>query len=326
MPKPRDGSAGSRAASPHNGENARQAGRQIIVTRPAQEAALWVEKLQAAGFDAVALPLIEIASSSNADDAKQLQNAWKNIHQYAACMFVSSNAVAYFFRANGDVAQSNSAQAAPYLIASQRHTAVPPGCRFLAPGPGTAAALQSAGVNPLQIDSPPADAAQFDSTALWDVVRARNWQGARVLVVRGNSPSGASLKARAADNQLPDSADQPRNWLVQQLQAAGSQVDVLTVYERRAPVLTALQIELARSAASSGAVWLFSSAEAVSNLRAMAPLIETVGTGWGSAMAIATHPRILQAVQAAGFGRALASRPTLPEVVQALRSIESTAP
>ena len=91
-------------------------------------------------------------------------------------------------------------------------------------------------------------------------------------------------------------------------------------------MLTAVQIELARSAASSGAVWLFSSSEAVSNLRAMAPLIETVGTGWGSAMAIATHPRILQAVQAAGFGRALASRPTLPEVVQALRSIESTAP
>ena len=291
--------------------------RRLIVTRPAHEAAQWVEKLRAVGIDARPLPLIDIAPTTDASAIEKLHTAWQNLQQYAACMFVSANAVRYFFQIKQADSQVIRAQAAPNLVAYTAANAVPGGLRFLAPGPGTAAALQAEGVDVLQIDSPPADAAQFDSAALWDVIGSRNWQAARVLVVRGNSAAPAGVCATAA------SAPLPRDWLTQQFQAAGGQVDVLTVYERRAPTLSRAQSELACTASADGSVWLFSSSEAVAHLRQVPALTDT---DWSAAVAIATHPRIAQAAQAAGFGTVLSSRPALLEIVQTLRSIESTAP
>ena len=63
----------------------------VVVTRPAAEARQWVERLRAAGMDAVALPLIEIASAA---DPQPVLAAWQRLGDYAAAMFVSSNAVA----------------------------------------------------------------------------------------------------------------------------------------------------------------------------------------------------------------------------------------
>ncbi len=291
--------------------------RRVIVTRPAQDAAHWVEKLMHAGFAAKALPLIEIAATTLPADVQALQAARKNLEQYAACMFVSGNAVEHFFTANRPLAQLNRAQAAINVIANISMIELPPSVRFLAPGPGTAAALQAQGVPASQIDSPLADAVQFDSAALWDVVGSRDWRGARVLIVRGHSESAPDGAAASA------SAVQPRDWLTQKWQAIGCQVDVVAAYQRQAPLLDQRQVELARAASIDGSVWLFSSSEAVAHLRD-APGLK--GTDWRSAVAIATHPRILEAVRAAGFGVVLASRPALPDVVQALRSIESIAP
>jgi uroporphyrinogen-III synthase len=289
----------------------------VVVTRAAQDAAQWVEKLTRAGFQAEALPLIEIAATTNAADVHGLQAAWQNLERYAACMFVSGNAAEYFFKSNRHYPQSSRALAATYLIADANSLLLPPSLRFLAPGPGTAAALVAQGVPAAQIDSPLPDALQFDSQALWDVVGLRDWQGKRVLLVRGHSASVADLPGACA------SAVQPRDWLTQKWQAAGSQVDVVTVYQRQAPRLSHAQTDLARAASIDGSVWLFSSSEAVAHLRD-APGLK--GADWRNAVAIATHPRILDAVRAAGFGVALASRPAFPDIVQALRSIESTAP
>jgi uroporphyrinogen-III synthase len=47
----------------------------VIVTRPAAEAAEWVEGLRARGFDAAALPLIDIRAA----DAAPLRDAWSRI-------------------------------------------------------------------------------------------------------------------------------------------------------------------------------------------------------------------------------------------------------
>ena len=289
----------------------------VIVTRPAQDAAHWVEKLANVGFTAEALPLLEIAAATHPADVRGLQAAWQNLAQYAACMFVSGNAVEYFFKPNRPLAQSNSAQVANYLIANTNAALLPRSLRFLAPGPGTAAALQAQGVPAAQIDSPLADAAQFDSQALWDVVGSRDWRGARVLLVRGHSESSIDVE------RVPGNAVQPRDWLTQKWQAAGSQVDVLAVYQRQAPSLSHQQVDMARAASGDGSVWLFSSSEAVMHLRNAPGL---AGTNWSAAVAIATHPRILEAVRAAGFGVALPSRPAFPDIVQALRSIESTPP
>lgn len=283
----------------------------VIVTRPAHDADVWVARLQQSGFKAQALPLIEIAAVSHPADVSALQQAWSSLSDYAACMFVSGNAVEHFFgsfwgskTASG---QSKRGQAAINYIALK----IPTNVRFMAPGPGTVAALLVAGVPASQIDAPPPDAAQFDSESLWQVVSHRDWHAARVLIVRG--------KGDAADG----SAGTGRDWLAQQWRARGSTVAVVSSYERRVPQLNHIQLDLARAASQDGSVWLFSSSEAVANLKQQAGL---EGVNWQSARAIATHPRIQSAVHKAGWGVVQASRPALPDIVQALASIESRQP
>ena len=313
----------------------------VIVTRPAHDAAVWVSQLQAHGIKATPLPLIEIAPALGAADVLALQSAQQNFTGYTACMFVSSNAVEHFFRHFYDslvpITQLKRAQAAPESIANI-NLQLPLHMRFLAPGPGTAQALQTAGVPAEQIDSPPPDAGQFDSAALWAVVGSRDWHGARVLLVRGHTDDGPPAPDAALDSSgnspinssvdatpdalvhLPIESAAPRDWLLQKWQAAGCHVDVVNVYERRAPELTAEQLQLAKAASGDGSVWLFSSSEAVANLVGNAALAKT---DWTRARAIATHPRIAQTVHAAGWGTIAPSRPALLDILQAWRSIES---
>ena len=313
----------------------------VIVTRPAHDAAVWVDQLQAHGLKAAALPLIEIAPALGAADVLALQSAQQNFTGYSACMFVSGNAVEHFFRPFYDhlvpVAQSKRAQAAPESIANSSFQ-LPLHMRFLAPGPGTAQALQTAGVPADQIDSPPPDAGQFDSAALWVVIGSRDWRGARVLLVRGHTDDGPSAPDSSGNSPItspinssvdatpdarvhsPIESAAPRDWLLQKWQAVGGRVDVVNVYERRAPKLTAEQLQLAKAASADGSVWLFSSSEAVANLVGNAALAKT---DWTRARAIATHLRIAQTVHAAGWGTIAPSRPALLDILQAWRSIES---
>lgn len=287
----------------------------VIVTRPAQEAVHWVGELTNSGFKAQALPLIEIGPVSDPADIARRQDAWQDLSGYAACMFVSGNAVQYFFQQKTAVAQSNRVQKAISNIAFEAVNPWAASLRFLAPGPGTAAALLAAGVPAAQVDSPPFEAGQFDSEALWQVVGQRDWRGKRVLVLRGQT-NGAAPQAVAG-----------RDWLAEQFLAAGAQVDRLSVYQRSAPRLTGGQIQLVKTASQDGSVWLFSSSEALANLMQQ-PLLAgaeggSAGLDWRGARAIATHPRIAQAVRAAGWGVVRESRPMLADIVEALRSIES---
>ena len=298
--------------------------RPVLVTRPAHDAADWVKRLQAAGFNALALPLIEIAAVSATRHVEALAQAWQALDSYAACMFVSGNAVEHFFKPNQAVAPVSCALFAINKVAdevlqgvpptpslqSSPPSPIPPALRMMAPGPGTAAALLAAGVPAAQIDSPPADAAQFDSESLWQLVGERDWRGKKVLLVRGLSEGAGGVSSG-------------RDWLTHQLHDAGAQVDTVSVYQRRAPLLTAGQIQQARQAASDGSVWLFSSSEALAHLAAMPGL---QATDWSGACAIVTHPRIEAAVRAAGWGVVSGSRPALADIVATLASIESAHP
>jgi len=265
-------------------------GPPVIVTRPAADAQHWVGQLRDGGFAAEALPLIDIAPAS---DTGALARAWQTLGSYAACMFVSGNAVEYFFKAS----------AAPGL---------PPSLRLMAPGPGTVAALLAAGVPEVQMDAPAADAGQFDSEALWAVVGQRGWHGKRVLVVRGESPDAAGGGVSSG-----------RDWIARQWEAAGARVDFVCVYQRRAPQFSTQQIARARAASQDGSVWLFSSSEALANLVRQPAL---AGVDWRGARAVATHPRIEEAVRAAGWGVVAASRPALADIKVTLASIESLHP
>ena len=263
--------------------------RRVIVTRAAEEAGRWVSALQQAGLAAIALPLMEIAPVASGALQDALQQARQQWNDYRAVMFVSGNAVVHFFDKNPAFAQVTQALSAIKT-------------RVWAPGPGTVRALLACGLAPDRVDGPAPNAAQFDSEALWQQVAAQIRPGDRVLIVRGSDTPTAP-------------GGHGRHWLAERITAAGAAVEFVAVYERRAPRFTAEQEALARRAATDGSLWLFASSQAVRHLRQWLP-----DQDWQQARALATHPRIAKAAQAAGFGRAGACLPTLAAV---LASIES---
>ncbi len=252
----------------------------VLVTRPEHEARQWVGALRARGFDAQSLPLIEIAPLSS---AAGLIAAWQRLDDFRAVMFVSGNAVRHFFQGRPGACSW------------------PAKARAWSPGTGTRQALLAAGVDARRIDAPPAHAAQFDSETLWNEVAQQVKAGDRVMIVRGADAEGNSSG---------------REWLAEQLKAGGAQVEVLAVYRRQPPRLGDSELARAKQCAvDSGCAWLFSSSQAVGNLRTVLP-----GQDWSQARAVATHPRIAGAARSLGFGVVCESRPELDAVVTALKS------
>ena len=266
----------------------------VIVTRPAREAAHWVEQLGAHGIRATALPLIAIGPCTDPATQQALRQARAQQSRYRALMFVSGNAVAYFFESNQPLALTGKELAAINT-------------RAWSPGPGTARALEQAGVARECIDGPAPDAPQFDSEALWQQVAPQIRPGDCVLIVRGRSATHLGAPAQGSG----------RDWLAQRIEAAGGRVEFVAAYERSAPRLTPAEVALAQQAAQDGSVWLLSSSEAVTHLAKALP-----AQCWGAARALATHPRIADAARAAGFGAVWECRPALEDVVA---SIESAA-
>lgn len=301
----------------------------VIVTRPADDASRWVTELRFAGWAAEALPLIDIEPSTSGHDGQALRLAWQSLPDYAACLFVSRNAVEFFFRPSAHTAGDTRKGDTPEPSSSVM-LPLPPQVRWLAPGPGTVAALRAAGVSEAQIDAPPPDAGQFDSQALWQVVGQRDWRGRQVLIVRGDSPASATSSATTGA-PARDSAAPGRDWITQQWVGAGAVVTTISVYRRCAPAFGEIQLNRAREASRDGSIWLFSSSEAVANLTEHNAL---GGICWHAARAVATHPRIAARARQAGWGVVVESRPALTDIGQALclirnqtvPSIESTPP
>lgn len=259
----------------------------VIVTRPGAQAGKWVTGLAAAGLDALAFPLIEIAAVA---DPGALQVAWSGLQRYDAVLFVSVNAAEHFFAVRAGL---------PWPA----HT------RLYATGPGTVAALLRAGAAASSIQAPPADAAQFDSEALWRTVASSVHAGFRLLIVRGSNDA-------AVTEDAPPDAGAGRDWFAQQVRARGGVADFVVAYERRVPRFSANALALLQVAAQDGSVWLFSSSEAVGNLCSAAS-----GQSWAQARAVATHPRIAQAARACGFGQVLESRPQLMDLIASIESL-----
>ncbi len=265
----------------------------VIVTRPLREAKEWVAELSAAGLDALALPLIEIGP---APDQAALQQVWQRLADYVAVMFVSANAVEQFFAARP---------------ASGPGFEVQPALRAWATGPGTRRALLRAGVAAELIDSPAADAGQFDSEALWQIVAAQLRAAQRVLIVRG--VDGAAGAQAVSGNG--------REWFANQVAQAGAHTDFVVSYQRSVPQWSSQQQDAARQAASDGSVWLFSSSEALTNLGRCVP-----GQSWAAGRALATHPRIAAALAKAGFGAVAQTRPTVGDVLASLSAQHKLSP
>jgi len=259
-----------------------------IVTRPVKEAQEWVNNLSARGIDALALPLITIVG---AVDPEPLRQAWSRLEQFDAVMFVSGNAVRHFFVMRPPHSPS-------CFDSSHSHL------RAWVTGPGSRAALEASGVESGLIDAPALADGQLDSESLWKKVRGSVAPGMRLLIVRGGA-TGELMSAQGAG----------RDWLAAQFLAAGGAVEFVVAYERRPPVWAAAQISVIADAAKDGSVWIFSSAEAVANLRASLPQ-----QSWAGARALATHSRIAKAVRQIGFRQVLESRPVLDDVVASIES------
>lgn len=247
----------------------------VVLTRPQAEARRWSERLAARGIESVVLPLLAIAP---APDDTPLRQAAAGIGRYAAVMFVSAHAVQGFFCVTGDIGRA----------------------RAWAPGPATRQALLAAGVAPERVDAPSVAATQFDSESLWQQVHGQLHAGDRLLLVRGADRRGRS---------------QGREWLAQQLAAAGVAVDSVAAYARQLPAWGDEERARAERAAADGSLWLFSSSEAAANLGALLPAQD-----WHGARALATHPRIADAVRALGFGSVRSARPAFEEVVASIES------
>lgn len=249
----------------------------LIVTRPATQAAEWAARLGKAGIDAVALPLICIAPAA---DAAAVRAAWAGLSTMQLVVFVSPNAAEQFMglRPHGG--------------------AWPAAVRAGSTGPGTSQMLLRCGVPAEQVVEPAADAAQFDSEALWARLRDLDWQGRRVLIVRG---------------------DGGREWLADTLRARGADVASLAAYRRSAPQLDATGQALLRAAMTrpDAHLWFFSSSEAIDHLAALTGS----QANWAPARALVTHPRIAERARALGFGRVTLSRATLPAVVACIQSM-----
>lgn len=297
----------------------------VVVTRPEPDASDWIAFLQRGGWPTLALPLLDIGLPSRAADLQRLKACRARWPAFDAVMFVSPQAVRHFFQGVAAVAS----------------------VRCWAPGPGTSRALREHGIDAAQIDTPPADAGQFDSEALWDVVgpwlvqRVAERSSAldaqltdggrpcRVLVVRGSSeellpdhlPSGtdAEFDPDPGSNAEMPSEEAPgfgkgREWLAAQCRAVGAEVEFCVAYTRRPAVWTAEQQAQASAAVVAG-IWLLSSSEGLPLLRQRLP-----HAPWAHARALATHPRIAESARTLGFGCVNIVRPALADVLRGLES------
>ena len=296
----------------------------VVVTRPAGQAGKWVNGLRAAGLNALSMPLIEIGA---VPDVQGLAQAWMALSGYDAVMFVSANAVDGFFDA-----RPGEAGGWPQI------GAVRP--RVWVTGPASVAALLRQGVPVDAIDAPSESDGQYDSEALWQRVQRQVHPGFRCLIVRGTIEATATdvsaLGSAAADTDAMDHSDadtlaafapaEPlpdappghgRDWLADTLRASGARVDFVVAYVRRLPSLSFNAVALIQVASSDGTVWLFTSSEAIENLRTLVP-----AQRWGQARAVVTHARIAQAAREAGFGVVCESRPSLDALVASIESLQ----
>ncbi len=154
------------------------AGKRILVTRPAHQAAGQAELLEQLGAEAVQLPLLQIAPTADSDSAfPLLKQRILDLDLYQKIIFISANAVQYGFD-----------------MIDQYWPQLPVGIHWLAIGKQTAQALRRYDIE--------AEAPQgYDSEALLACEALQAIAGQRILIMRGQGGRemlGDVLTARGA--------------------------------------------------------------------------------------------------------------------------------
>ncbi len=312
----------------------------VIVTRPAAQAAAWVDGLRAHGIDAVAVPLIGIAPVA---DTVPLRAAWATLASRRLVVFVSPNAVEHFFCARpveaGAVAvQPVDAGSVGALLPAHATTdPLRPDVPDLDARPVDALhsdalpiAERASGLAPVDIRPlpwPPTTLAGSPGPGTTHTLERRGLQLAQIVAPAADAPQFDSESLWAAlqthdwrgANVLVVRGGNGRDWLAETLQAHGARVEKVAAYCRVAPVWTAGERAALRAALDRPEehVWLFSSSEAVDRLEAAAP----APAAWDRSRAIASHPRIAERARRLGFGRVVAAAPLQSAVVACIQSL-----
>lgn len=275
-----------------------QASRATLwVTRPGEEARRWAEALCQQGLPAVACPLIEIVTVDAPEALQALDAALQEAldSRVHALMFVSANAVrAALQRPLGEVLRQS------HLLA-------------WATGPGTRQALMEAGWPAERIEAPDDDAPQWDSEALWTKVSS-GFQSRMAQQMQAHRRPLAVLIVRGADAQGQLAG---RQWLAEQLQAAGAEVRQCMAYQRRVPDFAPELARRMRAALHDGSWWLVSSSDAVQQWMQAWPDID-----FSQARALATHERIAARLQALGWGRVETVPAALAAQVESIKCLQ----
>ncbi len=250
------------------------AGRTVLVTRPAHQAAALAQGIAAAGGSAYLFPALAV----EAVEASRMTAALAQLALADSVIFISPNAVRFG------------------MAAIRAATDLPAGAKRFALGPGTARALAEQGVAGVIAPDgtpPPADAGTlagphpsataYDSEALLALPPLQAVAGTHIVIVRG--VGGRSL-------------------LADTLGARGATVHYLECYRRVCPAADAAPL-LARWQAGGISAVTISSAETLHNL---ATLLGAAGAPLLAATPIfAPHARIADAARVFGIAHAIAT-------------------
>lgn len=266
----------------------------LIQTRPGAQGETLRRELAAQGIAVLDFPLLHIAPPA---DRAALQSALARLEQFTLAVPVSPTAVQATFAA---------------LPGSW-----PAHCAIGVVGAGSERAVRHAlqrtnGAAPwpqLIVPSAAHGAGESDAQALWAVLQQRlaaaDWPRQRVLLLRGESG---------------------RDELRMQLQAAGATVEVVEAYRRQPPPWNTDTAQALRQMLAAHGWWLLTSATAIAYLQDMLPRIGLGTDALAQQSAIAIHPRIARAAEAAGFGQVRISRSEPQALVAELRAAETSRP
>lgn len=255
----------------------------LVVTRPSGQATGLIEALQNAITELpleqqpqsiVPLPLLTIAAKSDSNLPADIQNALQTAD---LAVFVSPNAIECAMRLLGDAWQSIATKVIPIGVVGQ----------------SSRDALHRHGVG-MEPGSPtpiwmPHNLAESDSEGLWRAIKDRfpNWAGLKVVLFRG---------------------DGGREWLVEQLQSVGAQVEAIAVYSRIPLSESSPHWDRVLNANTDDALWILTSSEAV---RHLGSVLKQQGREayLTNASALCPHHNIANSAKEIGFATALECHP-----------------
>jgi len=195
--------------------------------------------------------------------------------------------------------------AAQCYLQSLQHTTWPRGVFAAGVGSGTRETIQRTGIVPPDATICPHEDSPQDSEALWQTLQAAQINPRRVLIVRGNTG---------------------RDWLRQQWQSTGAQVQEVIAYHREAAVWSDAQGQqlLDATAAPTPCALLITSA---GGARAVDKNLRRLGLIrlWETCRVLTLHPRIADCVrqlrQAAGIAVEQPIVMTKPDAQAILQSL-----